>query len=52
MLNKLIENGRRKCARYWPEEINSHLKFEVADLTFTVTLLGMRFFIKKVCLQF
>ena len=39
MLNKLMENGRVKCARYWPEEVDQQLNFQVEDVTFSVTLL-------------
>jgi len=42
MLNKLIEQGKNKCHRYWPEEIGSTLTFKGTeqknDLYFTVTL--------------
>ena len=44
MLNKLIEQTRNKCHRYWPEEIGSTLTFKGTeqknDLYFTVTLKG------------
>jgi len=40
MLNKLMENGRVKCARYWPEEVNGQLNFEVGGILYKITLLG------------
>lgn len=39
MLNKLMENGRVKCARYWPEQVNGKLNFEVGGVMYSVTLL-------------
>ena len=47
MLNKLIEQGKNKCHRYWPEEIGSTLTFKGTeqknDLYFTVTLKGKNY---------
>ena len=40
MLNKLIENSRNKCARYWPEEVGHEMQFEVGNIIYKVTLLG------------
>ena len=44
MLNKLIEQGKNKCHRYWPEEIGSTLTFkgmeQKNDLYFTISLKG------------
>ena len=56
MLNKLIEQGKNKCHRYWPEEIGSTLTFKGTeqknDLYFTVTLKGFKFeFISSVILM-
>jgi len=41
MLNKLIEQSRHKCARYWPEKLNEPMivtHAESDELYFTVTL--------------
>jgi len=41
MLNKLIEQSRHKCARYWPEKLNEPMLVTHAEsdkLYFTVTL--------------
>lgn len=43
MLNKLMENGRVKCARYWPEQVNGKLNFEVGGVMYSVTLLDEKF---------
>ena len=43
MLNKLIEQSRHKCARYWPEKVNEPMLVthqESDKLYFTVTLEG------------
>ena len=44
MLNKLIEQSRHKCARYWPEKLNEPMLVTHAEsdkLYFTVTLEGI-----------
>jgi len=43
MLNKLIENSRNKCARYWPEEVGHEMQFEVGNIIYKVTLLEEEF---------
>ena len=47
MLNKLIEQSRHKCARYWPEKLNEPMivsHHESDQLYFTVTLEGRAFY--------
>ena len=47
MLNKLIEQSRHKCARYWPEKLNEPMivsHHESDQLYFTVTLEGWAFY--------